>query len=59
MRAEVYRRPDGKWSWRLWSAGKIVATDHGQGYEKKGRAREMCEAVISGAYADAPITVED
>lgn len=36
-RGEIYRRKDGKWSWRLVSTinGKIVAGDMAQGYSRR------------------------
>lgn len=47
----VYTRADGKWDWRLVAGnGQIVATSGGQGYERPGRAREMGERVVSGAF---------
>lgn len=57
-RLEIYRRPDGRFGWRLWANGHVVATDHGQGYERRHRAREMGERVASGDYSDY-VLIED
>lgn len=59
MHVEVYRRPDGKFGWRLVVNGRVIATDHGQGYERRGRALEMAQAVVGGAYVDAEIRIVD
>lgn len=41
-----------RFRWSLVVNGNVVATDHGQGYNKRHRAREMGERVASGDYAD-------
>lgn len=51
----VYKRPDGKFGWRLVANGHVVATDAGQGYNKRHRAREMGERVVNGDYAGATV----
>ncbi len=49
--ADLYRRGDGKWAFRVRAAnGQIVATDGGQGYENKADARETLEKVMTGTY---------
>lgn len=46
MYGELYRRKDGKWSWRLRAEnGKIIATDGAQGYENKVDAIKMFDKV--------------
>lgn len=50
---EIYQRADHRWAWRLRAAnGAIIATDGGQGYERRIDAARTATAVISGAYAD-------
>jgi uncharacterized protein YegP (UPF0339 family) len=49
----LYKRPDGKWAWRLVVNGRIVAVDGSQGYENKADAREMVDRIISGQFKDA------
>jgi uncharacterized protein YegP (UPF0339 family) len=52
-RLEVYRRVDRKWAWRLVAAnGEIVATDAGQGYERKVDAIDQARAILGGHYRD-------
>ena len=52
---EIYQRADKKWAWRLKATnGFIVATDGGQGYEKKDTCKQLGEAVRDGAYKSAP-----
>ena len=46
MYGELYRRKDGKWSWRLRAEnGKIIATDGAQGYENRVDAIKMFDKV--------------
>lgn len=54
----VYKRGDGLWSWQLIANGNVIATDHGQGYAKRHRAREMGERVASGDFSDYDL-IED
>lgn len=36
QRGQLYRRSDGRWAWRVVAAnGQVVATDGGQGYERR------------------------
>lgn len=50
---ETYRRADGRFAWRLRADnGAIIATDGGQGYEKRADCERMADAVTSGLYAD-------
>lgn len=50
----LYTRSDGKWAWRLTASnGQVIATDGGQGYENESDARQMADAIIGGAYANA------
>ncbi len=53
----LYQRPDKKWGWRLKVNGKIVATDHGQGYENESDARSMADRVVGGEFKDAKKTI--
>lgn len=46
-----------RFRWQLVANGNVIATDHGQGYNKRHRAREMALRVVRGDYADA--TVEE
>lgn len=56
--AEVFRRTDGRWAWRLKADnGYIVATDGGQGYENATDAEAMCRRVISGEYGSGTTPV--
>ena len=51
---EVYQRNDGKWAWRLLASnGRVIATDAGQGYERRGACERMGLAVARGEYAPA------
>ncbi|MDF2578450.1 MAG: hypothetical protein K0S49_29 [Microbacterium sp.] len=51
---EVYRRNDRKWAWRLRAAnGRVIATDAGQGYEKRSDCKHMGEAIVRGDYNPA------
>lgn len=44
--AEVYRRADGAWDWRLLADnGQITATSGGQGYTERNDAIEALERV--------------
>lgn len=40
---EPYADKDGKWNWRVWSQGRIIA-EHQQGYENWD---DMAAAVLS------------
>ena len=43
-KAEVYRREDALWDWRVRAAnGEIVATSGGQGFSERNDAREAGE----------------
>ncbi len=57
-RLNVYERPDATWGWRLYgdNGSDIIATDGNQGYTSKSECQEMGEKVISGHYADEPVT---
>ena len=45
---EVYKRTDGTWAWRARDPGnrRIMGTDGGQGYEKRGDAISALVQVI-------------
>ena len=59
MRTHIYKRSDGKWAWRLVANnGQIIATDGGQGYEKKADAFEMARSIVQGDYATADILIQ-
>jgi len=47
MKIEIYRRKDGKWSWRVRSTvnGRIMATDGQQGYSRRIDAASTARAV--------------
>jgi uncharacterized protein YegP (UPF0339 family) len=50
---EIYQRADRRWAWRLRAGnGAIIATDGGQGYEKRADCARIADAVISGMYAE-------
>lgn len=55
MKLEVYRRADGLWAWRLKAKnGRIIATDGGQGYERRH------DCLVSGFKAtNAPLRAQD
>ena len=47
MELNIYKRKDGKWAWRLIAQnGQVVATDGGQGYERRIDATDMALSVI-------------
>jgi uncharacterized protein YegP (UPF0339 family) len=51
MNAEVYKREDGLWDWRVVADnGNIVATSGGQGYTERNDAREAFER-LAAAFA--------
>jgi uncharacterized protein YegP (UPF0339 family) len=57
-RIEIYRRKDGKWSWRLLSTanGKKVGGDMAQGYSR----RIDCKAIVEGIFGDKyPIEITE
>lgn len=42
MKIQIFKRKDGRWSFRVRAAnGKVVATDGGQGYENKADAVDI------------------
>jgi uncharacterized protein YegP (UPF0339 family) len=48
---ELYKRTDGKWSFRVRAKNlKIVATDGSQGYSTKRAAHDTLEKLIRGDY---------
>jgi len=50
MKAEVYRRLDGRWDWRIKASnGQIIATSGGQGYERPGRAELALVVLLTKA----------
>ena len=50
-KAEVYKRKDGKWAYRVKSSnGQVVATDGGQGYASKKSALNTVTKLIGGEY---------
>lgn len=56
MTATIYRREDGRFAWRIQAAnGRIVATDGGQGYDRKRDARRMLEKITALAWQDLRI----
>ncbi|MGZ4703782.1 MAG: YegP family protein [Acidimicrobiales bacterium] len=56
MPAEVFKRHDGKWAFRVKAAnGQIVATDGDQGYENKADAVDTVTKLIRGDY-DGPVS---
>ncbi|MFW6776089.1 DUF1508 domain-containing protein [Nocardioides sp. CPCC 205120] len=48
---EVWQREDRKWAWRLVVNGRIVATDHGQGYENKSDCVDMADRILGGQFS--------
>lgn len=54
---EVYERADEKFAWRLRAANQqIIATDGGQGYDKKADAVSMADRIIrKGEFVDVSI----
>lgn len=56
MPAEVFKRRDGKWAFRVKASnGQIVATDGDQGYENKTDAVDTVTKLIRGDY-DGPVS---
>lgn len=56
---EIYQRKDGKWAFRVKASnGQIVATDGGQGYERKASAQSALENLMGGNY-NGPISLSD
>lgn len=55
---EVFKRSDGKWSFRVRSSSDIVATDGGQGYNSKSDAKDILKKLVDGTY-DGNITELD
>lgn len=50
-KAEVYKRKDGKWAFRVKASnGQCVATDGGQGYSTKKAALNTVTKLIQGDY---------
>lgn len=50
----LIERKDGRWAWHLKADnGKILATDHTQGYENEADARSMADRIIGGEFKDA------
>lgn len=46
-KAEVYRRQDALWDWRVKAPnGEIIATSGGQGFSERGDAREAVERIF-------------
>lgn len=57
-KGELYRRKDGKWSFRVKASnGQIVA--QGQGYASKTSARSTLQKLLDGAYAGPIVESED
>jgi uncharacterized protein YegP (UPF0339 family) len=55
-RAEVFKRNDGRYGWRLIASNEqTIATDGGQGYENKSDATAMARRVKSGEWNAAPV----
>lgn len=54
---EIYPRADGRFAWKLVAdnGSDIVATDGGQGYERRKDATVMALKVIQGGYAGATV----
>lgn len=52
---EIYQRTDKRWAWRLRAGnGQIIATDGGQGYERRTDCARVARAVVDGLYAPEP-----
>lgn len=48
MKAEIYKRTDNLWDWRLKAAnGEIIATSGGQAFTERNDAREAMERVMA------------
>lgn len=48
MKTEVFRRSDGKYAWRMVAGnGRIIATDGGQGYERRIDAISMVRELFT------------
>jgi uncharacterized protein YegP (UPF0339 family) len=47
--AEIYRRADGLWDWRLVNDenGQTVATSGGQGFTERNDAREAIDRIVA------------
>lgn len=51
MRAEIYRRPDKRWDWRLKGAnGEIIATSGGQAFNERNDAKEAADRVLAASF---------
>lgn len=60
MNVEIYKRSDGKYAWRVVAAnGKIVATDGGQGYERRIDAQRMVTRLFHAGGGMDPVFVND
>lgn len=61
LRAEVFRRTDGRWAWHAMADNnEIVASDAGQGYENRGDAELMMVRVLgANAYDVAADRLND
>ena len=52
MTGELFRRKDHRWAWRVVADnGKVVATDGGQGYERRLDAVSIFEQL----FGDMPL----
>lgn len=46
-KAEIYRRTDALWDWRVKAPnGQVVATSGGQGFTERNDAREAVEDIF-------------
>lgn len=59
MKLEIYRRGDGLFAWRLKAVnGRVIATDGGQGYARKGACIRAADA-STGRRFRADVTLVD
>lgn len=52
MKIQIYRRKDGKWSWRLVSTvnGKKLASDAAQGYSRRIDTVGIVKSIFGEQY---------
>lgn len=59
MKLEIYRRDDRKWAWRLLTKnGSVVATDGGQGYERRVDCERQARIVLAIGAREAFNTID-
>ena len=60
MHVEIFRRDDGKYAWRVVAANhKVVATDGGQGFERRIDAVNIVRTLFGAGAGMDPVFLED